>query len=44
MKAWRSQYPITVMDKVFKVSRSGLPLWMTGRLMLSVLEGLTQQQ
>lgn len=28
MKAWRSQYPVTVMAKVFDVSRSGFHAWL----------------
>ena len=28
MKAWRSQYPLTVMAKVFDVSRSGFHAWL----------------
>ncbi len=28
MKAWRSQYSLTVMAKVFEVSRSGFHAWL----------------
>ena len=30
MKAWQSQYPLTVMAKVFDVSRSGFHAWLKG--------------